>query len=814
MSIGTSSEHQELGAIARRLLADHCPREVVRASLESQSEQLPPCWEKLAGEGWLGIHLPELAGGQGFGLSELGAIVEETGRAMLPGPFLPSVIAGAGIAAAGIAAGGPLATLLGAISGGAMPAAVYLGTGTLNGVRREGGALEVTGTIAPVVGGGLARVVLAPVLVAGGGPPSERVWCAMVSLDPTDGSQGDPSWGTGQAGGGEACDGACDGVRVQTLSSLDPTRRVAALHATRAVVEPELQLTGLDEELLRDIAIALGAAECSGIARWCLDTAVAYAKERQQFGRPIGQFQAVKHRLASMLGSAEQAAAVAWDALQALDTQLASPESPPSNARRAGSHLSATISAALALDAAVDNAKGCIQVLGGMGFTWEHDAHLYLRRALSLRQVLGGTTEMRVEVARLAIAGTRRRLSSELPAANLGEAERARAEIEPIVAGLARLDEAVRRPRMVAEGLVCPHWPRPWGRDASAVEQLVIDEELARAGVERPHLTVGAWVLPTLIAHGTEDQKRRFIGPTLLGEITWCQLFSEPGAGSDLASLTTRAIRGSSGWQLRGQKVWTSLADQADFGICLARTDPEAERHHGITYFVVDMHSPGIVVRPLRELTGDAMFNEVFLDGVEVPDDNVIGPVNGGWQVARTTLANERISVSGGSTFGFGAEALLALVPDLPPDIVLERVGSLLVEAQSLAVMSYRATLRVLAGLDPGPESSLRKLLGAEHEQRVQELALDLLGDQGAIFDGEGRRFGYGFLVTRCLTIAGGTSEVQRNLIGERLLGLPRDPEPARPEKGRVSNGASGNTCIGREGSESSPVGAQQRERR
>jgi alkylation response protein AidB-like acyl-CoA dehydrogenase len=259
-------------------------------------------------------------------------------------------------------------------------------------------------------------------------------------------------------------------------------------------------------------------------------------------------------------------------------------------------------------------------------------------------------------------------------------------------------------------------------------------------------------------------------------------LFSEPGAGSDLAGLSTRAERVDGGWRLTGQKVWTSLAHEAQWGICLARTDPSVPKHEGITYFIVDMASDGIDIRPLRELTGDAMFNEVFLDGVFVPDDCVIGQLGQGWKLARLTLANERVSMSSGSAFGVGVEALLQLTDgqdgELSPGTTL-RLGSLLAEAQSIGLLAHRSTLQSISGTDPGAGTSVRKLLGAEHEQRVQELGLSMLGAEGATLEGRAQRWAHGFLVTRCLTIAGGTSEIQRNVIAERILGLPRDPEPA-----------------------------------
>ncbi len=397
----------------------------------------------------------------------------------------------------------------------------------------------------------------------------------------------------------------------------------------------------------------------------------------------------------------------------------------------------------------------------------------------------GDAGAMETDVAEHAIAGARRNLAADLPQ----EAESVRADVRAAVAQVAATGTddpsgLTQRAAMAEAGLIMPHWPPPWGRGASPLEQLVIDEEMAAAGLLRPHLAVGAWALPTLIAHGTEAQQERWVRPTLLGRLNWCQLFSEPGAGSDLASLSTKAERVEGGYVLNGQKVWTSLAQTADFGICLARSDPDAAKHAGITYFIVDMHTEGLDIRPLRELTGAAMFNEVFFNDVFVPDDCVIGAPGDGWRIGRTTLANERVSMSSGASFGNGVESLIRTMArrsergDALPASLEERLGHLIAEAQSVALLGHRATLRTLSGVDPGSGSSVRKLLGVEHEQRVQEMGMALYGADSAVMDGKAQRWEEGFLSTRCLTIAGGTSEVQRNVIAERILGQPRDPEP------------------------------------
>jgi alkylation response protein AidB-like acyl-CoA dehydrogenase len=447
-----------------------------------------------------------------------------------------------------------------------------------------------------------------------------------------------------------------------------------------------------------------------------------------------------------MLCRAEAAEALAWDAAN-------------------GRHpLSVASAAAVALDAAVANAKDCVQVLGGIGFTWEHDAHLYLRRAVALRQWLGGSAPWRQRAA--ALAGTPRTLGVDV-----GDDPALREE----VARIAELPEADQRVALADAGLLTPHWPVPFGRGADAAGQLRIDGALADAGVRRPDLVIGAWAVPTILEHGNAEQRTRFARPTLRGELTWCQLFSEPGAGSDLAALRTVARRVGGGWRLTGQKVWTSLARQADWGICLARTDPDVPKHKGITYFLVDMRADGITTRPLREITGEAVFNEVFLDDVFVPDADVVGDPGGGWRLARTTLANERVAIGSGSAVGESVLQLLSTVDvSALDDVARDRLGGLVAQGVAGSVLDLRAALRRLGGQDPGAESSVRKLLGVQHRQDVAEFALELAGTGALAATGDAAAAQHEFLLTRCLSIAGGTTQVLRSLTAERLLGLPR----------------------------------------
>jgi 3-oxochol-4-en-24-oyl-CoA dehydrogenase len=355
-----------------------------------------------------------------------------------------------------------------------------------------------------------------------------------------------------------------------------------------------------------------------------------------------------------------------------------------------------------------------------------------------------------------------------------------RAELRAFLADIKDAPPEEQRVRLAEAGYITPGWRKPWGRDAGAIELLVIEEEFRAAKMQRPGIMVGAWALPNVIVYGTPEQQDRWIMPTLRGEITWCQLFSEPGAGSDLASLQLRATRIEGGWVLNGQKVWTSMAMQADWGICLARTDPDKPKHDGISCFMVDMKTPGIEIRPLRELTGMAMFNEVFFNDLFVPDDCLIGQENDGWRSARTTLANERVYMGGSNTIGGGVVGVLKALEarGLTDDrAALDQAGGLVVNGHALALLGFRLTLAALAGADPsGSEAAVRKLLGVQHDQHVQEVGLELCGPDAAIDDGDAKGWIFSFLFNRNLTIAGGTSDVQRNVIGERLLGLPRDP--------------------------------------
>jgi len=342
--------------------------------------------------------------------------------------------------------------------------------------------------------------------------------------------------------------------------------------------------------------------------------------------------------------------------------------------------------------------------------------------------------------------------------------------------------------RELAEaGYVAPHWPAPWGLAADPIHQLIIDEELRHAGVRRPVNPIGiGWAGPTLIHSGTPAQQAKYLPGLLSGQEIWCQLFSEPEAGSDLAALGTRAVRDGDEWVVNGQKIWTSLAQFSSYGILIARTDPDAPKHQGITYFVCPMDTPGIEVRPIIEMTGGHTFNEVFLTDVRLPADSVVGDVNRGWSLAKVTLGNERVSLSsGGALWGMGPTGadLLDLVRAAggTADAHLrQRLARLHTTEEILRLIRLRTVSALVRGSAPGPEASIRKVLADEHGQAIMGLAKDLIGAGAMLADvgpcgADAATWHHGYLFAPALTVGGGTGDVQRNILAERVLGLPHD---------------------------------------
>jgi len=664
--------------------------------------------------GWLGLHLPEAHGGSGYGLEELVVVVEELGRGVAPGPFVPTVIASAVIATAADEA--TQAALLPGLADGSVIGAVALdGDVTVADGRASGPAGNV-------LGGGLAQLLLVAV--------GDDV--AVVEVG--------------------------EGVTVEVPPNLDPTRRTARITLDGA---PATVIPG-GRQALVDLARLVLSAEAVGLARECTEMGAAYAKERVQFGRVIAMYQAVKHHCANMVVATELATSAVWDAAKGAAT---------GGDQRT---YTAAVAATLAAPAANLCANLNTQVHGGIAITWEHDAHLFMRRATTLLGYLR-PDDAAADLVALTRRGVTRGKQVELPP----EAEPIRAEVRAFADSIKDLSAAEQRTKLIETGYVMPHWPKPYGREAGAVEQLVIEQEFDAAGVKRPGYGITAWNILTLIQYATPDQAARWVLPALHQEVVWCQLFSEPDAGSDAAGVKTKATRVDGGWLVNGQKVWTSGAHVAGMGFATVRTNPDVPKHDGITTMVIDMHADGVEVRPLKMTTGMSEFNEVFFNDVFVPDDDVVGPVDGGWTVARATLGNESVSIGGGGG-GMSLPGTALIAPfDAHPERLAggaARVGRYIAEHQAMGLLNLRAANRAVAGAGPGPEGAMTKLVLSELGHDAAAILTELTGPDAAFLDGPGYMSNMLVLMHRGMSIAGGTSEIKRNQIGERILGLPRDP--------------------------------------
>lgn len=731
MSIAITPEHYELADSVRSLVARVAPSEVLHAALESPVENPPPYWQAAAEQGLQGVHLAESVGGQGFGILELAVVLAEFGYGAVPGPFVPSAIA-----SALIAAHDPQAKVLAELATGAAIAAYALDSGLT--ATRHGDVLVIRGEVRAVPAAAQASVLVLPVAIE-----SRDEWVVLRN----------------------------DQLEIEAVKSLDPLRPIAHVRANAVDVSDDALLSNLTMTTAHALMYTLLSAEAVGVARWATDTASAYAKIREQFGRPIGQFQAIKHKCAEMIADTERATAAVWDAARALDDAGESSSDV---------EFAAAVAATLAPATAQRCTQDCIQVHGGIGFTWEHDTNVYYRRALMLAACFGRGSEYPQRVVDTATTAGMRPVDIDLDPST----EKLRAQIRAEVAALKAMPREPRTVAIAEGGWVLPYLPKPWGRAASPVEQIIIAQEFTAGRVKRPQIAIATWIVPSIVAFGTDNQKQRLLPPTFRGDIFWCQLFSEPGAGSDLASLATKATRVDGGWRITGQKIWTTGAQYSQWGALLARTDPSAPKHNGITYFLLDMKSEGVQVKPLRELTGKEFFNTVYLDDVFVPDELVLGEVNRGWEVSRNTLTAERVSIGGSdSTFLPTLGEFVDFVRDYRfegqfDQVARHRAGQLIAEGHATKLLNLRSTLLTLAGGDPMAPAAISKLLSMRTGQGYAEFAVSSFGTDAVIGDTERLpgKWGEYLLASRATTIYGGTSEVQLNIIAERLLGLPRDP--------------------------------------
>ncbi|OBK71242.1 acyl-CoA dehydrogenase [Mycobacterium sp. 1274761.0] len=741
MVLAITTEQEHLADAVSRFASRHAPIEKMRASFDSLAAgEVPSWWNDLTASGFHAVHLAEAVGGQGGTVADLGCVIEAAAAALLPGPLLSTVIASA-VAALADESG---AALTAALAGGAT-AAVVLPEHSDVRAHRHADGWRLSGSSASTLGLCAAQHVLLAAHTDG-----TDMWFALET-----------------SGADEA------GLSIAQQRGTDLSTDVGTLTLSDYAVDPSAELTGVCTYRARCTVAALTACASAGTVRRCADAATEYIRTREQFGRPVGAFQALQHKAAVLRVNAELAAAAAWDAVRAYYE--------PVEQHRFAAGSAALMAVAVGPDLVLD----ALLMFGAIGYTWEHDAHLYWRRAISLAASLGPTTRWNRDVGQLA------RTVKRSTALNLGDIEsefRASVSVTLDKAGAltnAQPSDDARAPGlatgaqrdMLAEaGLVAPHLPPPWGLGATAVQQVIINEEFdKRPDVIKPSLGIAEWILPTILTSGSDQQRERFAWPILRGTQRWCQLFSEPAAGSDLAALSTRARKVDGGWVINGHKIWTSQADRAQFGALLARTDPDASKHRGISYFLVDMASPGITVEPIKQASGHLDFNEVFLADVFVPDDMMVGSPGDGWDLAVATMAVERTAIGNYVNIDrSGALRYIAGIDSPDQDAALRALGDVEAYTAAIKAMVLRETLRLAEGQAAGPTSSIAKYAMVMLLRRASTATLGLTGGIAMLEESDPAVVRPYFDMPSEL-IGGGTAEIQLTIIASMILGLPRN---------------------------------------
>jgi len=755
-----ASEHDAITRELRRLVKD---RRAARAAAEGGPSTDAALWRALVEGGYAAGGLSESHGGTGLGLAEMSAIAETLGYFVAPVPFVAVCAAtrvlnqGDGEAAAALAA-----ELVAGRS-------VGVGLSARHGAPRE---LQCR---PQVTNRGADRASLS-------GEIHEAFDTSglEVLLIPADGAW----WAL-------RVDAA--GVSREEIRSLDASRPLAriTLHEAQA----QRVADGDPEEIVR-IAWVLLAAQATGIAQAALDLSRDYALLRQQFGQPIGRFQAIKHKLADSLLAVENARSSVWGAVRSAIDGVPTPRE-------------ARTAKATATAAAVRVAVDAIQLHGAIGNTWDLDLHLLLRRAKGCELSLG-TPDAHMDAlaedlidtsadSRSALASHNRKAESTEAIAGfrLEDADREfiaefrewldRNATPEIVAGFRAKDTLKKRralrdwqARMADAGWAGIHWPKEYnGREASFSQQVLYHTEIAVRNLPRLIGNRGlSQIGPTLIAHGTAEQKRKYVEATRRADILWASGLSERGSGSDLASLRTRAVVDGDELVINGHKIWTTSAHFSDYIYTLVRTGPLVPKHRGISCVIVPANAPGLTIQPIRRITGIADFNECLFDNVRIPRSNLIGPLNEGWRVMRTTLSHEHMTNFLGAQFkqAVTVDRLIERLRqrqqgEIANHGLRRRVIQAWVNAQLLRMHGLRNVVQLAAGQEPGASGSILKLFGQEEEKRLWELAIDVMDSQGLVWD----KWALGFLSSRGSTVGGGTSEIHRNKVAERVLGMPRD---------------------------------------
>ena len=792
MRFAFSDEQDQLRLAVRRFLADQSPTSEVRRLMETDLGYDPGVWGRLANDlAVTGVHIPEAYGGQGFTFAELAIVVEEMGRALVCAPYFSStVLAATAILNAGseadkaellpaIASGERLATLAVAESNGRWDASGIATT------ARQG---RLAGTKSFVVDGHVADILIVAAQQAGADGPS---FYAVEATAP--------------------------GVSRRLLTTVDATRKLARIELDDVEARLIGEAGGAGPALARTLALAAVALanEMVGGAQALLESAIDYANMRVQFGRAVGSFQAIKHRCADLLLDVELAKSAAYQAANA-----AAEDDPDLPAL-------ASLAKAAASDAYMRAARDCIQIHGGIGFTWDNDTHLWYKRAKSSEAFLGDAAfhrELLMRGWRVPAPTTPAEEPTESVSDDAEDDTKSaaiRVEVRTWLAANWDPDASLVawRRKLADSGWGMPTWPEQWfGRDLPQALAPVVDAEFARIGAVGVAKTgIRLLAAATLLEHGDDAQKAKHLRRILTGEDTWCQLFSEPGSGSDLAGATTRADFDGENWIVNGQKVWTTSAHHADYGLLLARTDWDSPKHQGLSYFILDMRQPGVEVRQLKQMNGHASFNQVFFTDAVIAPENLVAKIGEGWQVAITTLAHERRGADGlrgqarerdlpGRIYEEERQEVATVMEpykwypqragrvDLVVDqanatgrmddpVARQEIAKLLTMARAAEWTARRARAAQEQGRPQGPEGSLGKLASSNVARQANHVHTMIAGADAMLSGADGPLDG---LIAEILvsvpatSIAGGTDEIQRNIIAERVLGMPKEPRMDR----------------------------------
>ena len=794
MNFDFSEDQNSLRDAVRKFLVNESPLSLVRQAMEQQSTHAPAVWQGLVDMGVTTLMLPQACGGIGLGAMELCVVAEELGRQLSPVPMASTLYLATQVMLLGAGPEQQLSWLPRVANGEIAAMAAPLGEGACDPLtlpRFDGQTLS--GQVALVADGMTAQ------------------WAVVLAVDHAQ----KLVW---------VVTALTSGLTRRVLATLDPSKPFAQWqfdHTPAQTLDAGADAMTLLQRVQNRAAVLL-AFEQIGAADAALDMAVAYARERKAFGRTIGSYQGIKHKLADIYTANQMARAHCYYGAWALAADAAQAEGARELASAAAA---ARISASQALTLA---AQENLHTHGGMGYTWEMDCHLFYRRARQQAVQLGNEHVWREQLAGELEAWlddpatqTVRAASDESTAGSMDfddsqEEAAFRTECRVWLSAHAslkgRADDSYGPQMSPAErmqaardwqekkalaGFGAITWPEALGgRGGTPMQELIWRQEEGRYNVPTGFFNVSlGMVIPSVMAHAQAPVLSKHIAPALRGEHLWCQLLSESGAGSDLGMVRTRAVRctdGREGWLLNGQKVWTSLAQFAQYGLVLARSNPELPKFEGLTTFYIDMSSSGVSVRPIRQAGGESGFNEVFLEDVFVPDSQRVGAEGMGWKVTLTGLMSERLAIGGvmpaelwRTAAQMLREAQLLGRSALQDGRMRERLADLYLNAQALWLLQCRALTALSKGLQPGPEMSGAKNVAAATLQAFSYFAIDLQGQRGVLASSElGESFA---LVERLwfgsagMRIAGGTDEIIKNSIGERVLGLA--PEP-RADKG------------------------------